>query len=200
MMTGHRDDRSATTKACANWDGRYAGSDRHDCSRQPAPVPRWDERAAGAPARHRYSQKRPQWRRVSSSYSSPSLPAQRQDAASFYACTDVVQYRAGDIDAGGGDAVAKLHRGVDLVDEQAALLIFQHVDRQNAAADRARRAHAQIVEFGRNRAIAGGRPARGVGDPVRAVAIDGADGALADDEGANVAQRLVDILLDVVDA
>src|SRR5579884_2170506 len=193
------DDRSAGTKACANWDGRYAGSDRRGCSMRSEPVPHWGERAAGAPVRRRYSRSRPQWQRVSSSHSSPSLPAHCQNTACLYAFTHIIQHRAGDIDAGRSDAVAKLHGGIDLVDEQAALAVFQHINGQDTAANRLRRSHTQFVEFGCDGAVAGGRAARRVGDPVRAVAIDGADGALADDEGADVAQGLIDILLNIMD-
>ena len=95
-----------------------------------------------------------------------------------------------DVHAGGGDAVAELHRVVDLVDQQAAVRRLQHVDGHDAAAHGLGRRHADRVELGRDRAVARLAAARRVGDPVLGVAVDGADRLVADDKGADVALRL----------
>ena len=106
---------------------------------------------------------------------------------------------AGDVDASGLDAVAELHRVVDLADEQPVARRLEEVDREDATADGAGGAEAEIADFGRDREDRGLAAAGGVGDPVRAVADDAADGLVADDEDAEVALGLVDVLLHVED-
>src|SRR6202035_3421609 len=61
------------------------------------------------------------------------------------------------------------------------------------------RTPTKIIQFRRDGTVAGRCATCGIGDPVLAVAIDGADRALAHDEGTDIALRLGNILLDVVD-
>jgi len=58
---------------------------------------------------------------------------------------------------------------------------------------------AERVEFRSHRAIACDSATSGVGDPVLAAAIDGADSAVADHKSANIALRLADMLLNIMD-
>src|SRR5437588_2359190 len=103
-----------------------------------------------------------------------------------------------DVDTGDIDAVAELHGRVDLADQEAAGVLEQ-IDRKRAAADRGRRATTQGVELVRHRTVSRGGSARRVRDPVIGVAVDGADRLVADDERADVARRLLAVLLQIED-
>src|SRR5207237_963144 len=62
-----------------------------------------------------------------------------------------------------------------------------------------RRAHAELAELGGHRTVGRLTAARGVREPVLARAVDRGDRLVADDERADVAPRLGDVLLDVID-
>jgi hypothetical protein len=110
----------------------------------------------------------------------------------------VVHDPAWDVNAGGLDGVAELHRVVHLVHQQT-IGRFENVDRHDAAADRARGAARQIVQLGRHGALGRAASPRGVGDPVVGGAIDRSDRLLSDDERADVSSGLAHVLLHVVD-
>ncbi len=75
---------------------------------------------------------------------------------------------------------------------------FQQIDCEDAAADCLRRTQRQVADRAIDRAIAGASTTGGVGDPMLAGAIDRADRFVADDKGANIAARLGDVFLDVI--
>src|SRR5439155_20425065 len=102
--------------------------------------------------------------------------------------------------AGRRNAVTELHRVVDLVDQQAAIRVLEYIHGEHAAANRVRSPDAQIVQFGRHRAVGGFATTRRVGDPVLGIAVDGANALVPDDKGADVTAWLADHLLDVNDA
>ena len=112
----------------------------------------------------------------------------------------VLRHPRRDVHPGRGDAVAELHRVVDLVDQQAALGVLEEVERQHAAAHGARGLLAQPVDLRRDRAVARRAAAGRVGDPMIGPPVDRGDGLVADHEGPDVAARLVDVFLDVEDA
>src|SRR6266851_10351356 len=85
-----------------------------------------DERAGAAPVLHRYSQTHRQWQHVIGS------PHYRL----LYAAEYIVKHRIGNINTRGSYAVAKLHRGIDFIDQQTSLRIFQYINCQNATANR----------------------------------------------------------------
>ena len=105
----------------------------------------------------------------------------------------------GDIDAADRLGGVEFHRVVDLVDQEAALGMLDHVDRQHPAADCLGGAQADLLQLGRHRADLAFAAAGGVGDPVLRLAVDGGQHPVADHDGADVAPGLVDVFLDVED-
>src|SRR5205814_10110465 len=108
----------------------------------------------------------------------------------------VIHDAARDVNTCRLDAIAKLHRVVDLADEQA-VRVFEQIDRQDAATNRPGCRPRQPVNLRRHRAIARLTAASRVRDPVWRFTIDGADRLVADHEAANVAGRLAHELLHV---
>ena len=65
-----------------------------------------------------------------------------------------VHHALRNVDAGRRDAVAKLHRVVDFVDEQASVGILEQVERDETATDCTSRPGADVRELRRDRAVA----------------------------------------------
>src|SRR5688572_20887366 len=97
-----------------------------------------------------------------------------------------VEDAAGDVDAGGRDAVLELHRVVDLV-HGVALGGLHDVEGEDAAAHGLRGAEADLVEFRRNGVRRGLAAAGRVRDPMGARSADRRDGLVAHHEGTDVA-------------
>ena len=57
--------------------------------------------------------------------------------------------RIRDVHAGRFAAVAKLHRVIDLIDEQSPVAVLQYVNRQHTAADSSGCPQTKVVEFRR---------------------------------------------------
>ena len=112
---------------------------------------------------------------------------------------DMVDDLARDVDPGWFDAVTELGCVVDFVDEQAAVLRLEEVDRDNTATDGFRRGKRCGVELWSDRTVGRCTTAGRVGDPMRRRPIDGADCLIADDEAPDVTPGFLDILLDVED-
>src|SRR5205085_9802560 len=111
----------------------------------------------------------------------------------------IVKHRIRYIYACGSNAIAELHCGVNLIDQQAALRIFQYVDGENTSTDCPCSTYAQVIKLRGNLTIAGHRSPSSICDPVLAGTVDGTDGAISYDKGANIALGLIDIILYVVD-
>ncbi len=106
-MSGHRDDKSAENIACVDSDVHYAGSVRRDYWTQLASTQPVGGRAGAEPVRLRHSQSRQQWQHVVNSC----------HCLLAYTTEYIVEHRVGDIDARWCNAVAELHRGIDLIDQ-----------------------------------------------------------------------------------
>src|SRR5258708_64175 len=117
----------------------------------------------------------------------------------LYTTEYIVEHLVGNVHTGRSDAVAKLHRGIDFIDQQAALWVFQHVDCQDTASNRLSGTHAQAIKLRCDRTVAGNSAPGGIRYPVFAGAIDCADRTLSDDKGTNITQRLCNVFLYVVD-
>ena len=109
----------------------------------------------------------------------------------------IVDHSARDVDRGGLHGPVELGRVVDLIDQQAPIRGLQQVHRQDAAAHRLRRGERQLADLGVTGHGSVPSPARRVGDPVLRAAIHGVDHLVARHDHADVARRLVDVLLDV---
>src|SRR5579884_178206 len=188
MMKFHQDDRIVKCKACANLDERYGCSVQYGYLKPRGSTPLLDERAGGAPVHHRYSQTRQRLRYVCDS--SHHLRS--------YMAENVVEHSIGYINTCWRDTITKLHCGVDFINQQAALRVFQHVDSENAAAYSLRSSHTQAIQFRRNGTVAGNRATRCIRYPMLAGAIDGADSMISNHKGANITLRLGYVLLHIV--
>src|SRR6266699_7140795 len=155
---------------------------------QPASTQPGDERAGAAPVLHRYSQTHRLWQHVIGS------PHYRLLYAEY-----IVKHRIGNINTRRSYAVAKLHRGIDFIDQQTTFRIFQYIDCQNATTYRLSRANAYTIKFRGDRAVTGNCSAGGICHPVCAAAIDGADGSLPNDERTYITLWLCNMLLHIVD-
>ena len=110
---------------------------------------------------------------------------------------NVAQLLQGDDTAAFAKALAvELAARVDLDADQPAIRLHQ-INTRPARTHRPARSQGHFLDFRGDRAGNRLSAARGVGDPVWGIAIDGADRLVADDEGANVAPRLAHELLDV---
>src|SRR3954452_21294654 len=83
-------------------------------------------------------------------------------------CNDIIDHPRRNVHASRIDTVAKLHSVVDLVDQQPAVSILEYIDRHDAAADRLRRADADIRQRRCDRAVTGRAATSSVGNPVLA--------------------------------
>ena len=87
---------------------------------------------------------------------------------------------------------------VDLVYQQAAFRVLQQVDCEHSAADSLRGALAELVQIRSDCALTGGGAARSVGQPMLGVAIDCHRSLVANHKSADVAARLFNQLLYVI--
>ncbi len=98
----------------------------------------------------------------------------------------IVDHFGRDVHPGHIDAVTGIHCIVDLVDQQTAVGIFEKVEGEDTAANGPGCRQAERIELGVTGQLLAAPPRSRVGDPVRRVAVDGADGLVTDDEGTDV--------------